>query len=244
MITFPLLLDDAQAQGAPVDVIDLGTPGWRTSTGRIRESRGEYLEVVFDEADSPPPAVGTRIVLNLRKGGGERHSGDVTRNWPGGFEIRKRRTRLPERRVYPRLMGGVPLTYTIIAADDAEAEALGEQWVELGMPAPDDTWRSPDPLMNFSVTGLCFEDAYEGDEPPGMPGDVFLGWMAVGSDARRYRVAGRLVRAAPIDPEQQKSADGVAAPPTHRIAVNFTAMEDEAVEALTAYTLKLQLANL
>lgn len=245
VITFPLLLDDDEARGAPVDVIDIGAPGWRTLTGQVQASRGQHLEISFDDPEMPPPSVGSRVVLNLRKGHGERHSADVTRSWPGGFEACKRRTRLPERRVYPRLMGGIPLDYIILPGDQAGATQAPQAWVDGLVAGPAEGWASPDPLMNFSVTGLCFEAICPEDEPPCSAGDVFLGWMAVGSDAQRHRVAGLVVRATAIPRDEQKIPGDPAAPqPTHRVAINFTVMEDAAVEALTAYTLQLQLANL
>jgi hypothetical protein len=89
----------------------------------------------------------------------------------------------------------------------------------------------PDPFMNFSVTGLAFDDIES------CRADDLLGFViTIPREAHTWRGVASVVRVwrIPIDERDESIAA------THRIAVNFTELPDDARLALGRHTERIQ----
>jgi hypothetical protein len=228
-----MLLTVGREVSVPVDIINVSSPALRTREGRVRRFADAVYEIELTD-DAPDLEVGTRVVLNLRDGGRRRVTAIVESHKGRELRVLERSASTPDKRIYPRLAGGIPLRYRVLSTDedvgaahpwllgeDDDAEATG-------------AWRSPDPFMNFSVTGLRFDDAQAC-----AAGDRLLCEFGVPGDQRRWRALARVVRLDPI-PTNEPTDDGA----THHVAVAFEQLPDAAAEALTQYTLRLQRAHL
>lgn len=144
----------------------------------------------------------------------------------GRVELRVTRVPIKEKREYPRMNGGIVLKYFVVPGrDDAAVDA----WMA-GGEAPGKL-HEPDPFMNFSVTGLAFDDLETCAD-----GDTLGFTITVPGAGHTWRGAARVVRVwkIPID-ERDESIEA-----THRVAVNFLALPDEAAEALRKHTQRIQ----
>jgi hypothetical protein len=190
------------------------------AAGTIVEMDGDVVYIELDVGAAIP--LGARITVDLPPDGpAPRAVMAVDGN--SGVALRARLVRLPppEKRVYPRVHGPIELAWRV-ASGEVEAWLLG------GAPG---TMRRPDPFMNFSATGLGFDDHDRCKE-----GDTLLLEVGIPHDARRWRCTGRVVRVSPI-PVDERDEDVDA---THRIAVNFEHAPEALTEALGNYTLKIQ----
>jgi hypothetical protein len=86
---------------------------------------------------------------------------------------------------------------------------------------------APEPTMNFSEAGVAFDDV-----AACAAGDTLLVEVAIPGDPRRWRCTATVLRVYPI-PIDERDEDVAA---THRVAVQFVAAPEEAVEALRNYT--------
>jgi hypothetical protein len=152
------------------------------------------------------------------------HPVDTGRIEGGLLRAKVVRVPTPEKREYPRMNGGITLRYFV-----AKGEAGVDAWMRGGEPTG--PVHEPDPFMNFSVTGLAFDDletCKDGDllaftiTVPGAP----VTWRGACSVVRVWRI--------PVD-ERDDSI-----PATHRVAVHFTDVPDDAREALKAHTERIQ----
>ena len=123
-------------------------------------------------------------------------------------------------RHYPRMLGGIALTFTPI---DHVQEVEG--W--MGHQAELDLQHHPlDPLMNFSVNGLKFESDQELTESTLLACEVGLS-----VDQSRWRTLAKVVR--------------VWNEETHfSIAIHFISPPTDLTDTLSAYTLRLQKAGM
>jgi hypothetical protein len=91
--------------------------------------------------------------------------------------------------------------------------------------------------MDFSGSGLKFED-----QERCAAGDTLLLELSVPPSDVWFRATAVVVRLLPIPPEEremtERGDDGPA--PTHQVAVHFTNLPAEAVEALMEFTLRVQ----
>ncbi len=146
----------------------------------------------------------------------------------------------PDKRSFPRVCGGVHVRYRVVKADH-DASRI-DAWIR-----GDDTvsnegeWWEPDPFMNFSGSGLKFEDTLHCEV-----GDVLLMRLRVGSSPLEWRVTGHVVRIEPLERDDigPSDDDRQIRGPTHYIAVHYDYIPEEAREALAAFTLKIQNALL
>lgn len=221
-----MLVPVGQPISVPVEVICIGAPPLRVLRGHLRRYDRRTYDVELEDAGTEVPA-GTRVVLNLRAAGGHRVRGVVSVSRRGRLQVHEQDVSPPEKRSFPRLLGAIPLRWC--PAPSPVDHAAVARWLAGGAaPVPPDAWSEPDPLMNFSVTGLRFDDGR-----PATVGATVLLELGVADEPRRWRATGRVVRAerpvSPADPE---------APWT--IAIEFVELPAGAREALTAYTLRRQ----
>ena len=123
-----------------------------------------------------------------------------------------------DKRDFPRLHAGIPLSYRL--ADSGQAAA----WVAGEAIAGD--WIEPDPYMNFSVGGVRFDAPH-----PMEGGEVLIIKLRIGEDSPTWRATGRVVRVF-------KVAEGSTA--ACSAAVSFDELPIEARDALSELTLKIQ----
>lgn len=127
-----------------------------------------------------------------------------------------------DRRLFPRLNGGLPMRYQPSDANDAISYLAGAD------PDPE-AWCTPDPYMNFSVEGLEFHSAAAVPET-----ELLLIELRVGHNPQPWRCTAHIVRrGAGSDPDFP-----------HTTAVRFDQIPPEATEALAEFTANLQAAFL
>lgn len=166
-------------------------------------------------------SVGTRLVLEPREGRGQRWIVVVT--GVSGRAVRVRPVYAPpvERREYPRLPGEIALRYVVSPGADAASA-----WMR-GGPMGDGA-RQPSPRMEFSVTGLAFDDA-----PLVREAAALLMEIGVADGRARWRCVARVIRVLALPGAQPPGA-------THRIAVQFEQIPQPATLALVDYTMRVQ----
>lgn len=211
------------------DVVDVSSLALRTYAGLlVAAEAGRYRIELTSQAHL---AEGIRVVLNVHTASHLRVVGTVEEACPGLVWVRERRVQTPDKRAYPRMAGGIFLRYRVVSAEQAQRVHARQSWLA-GSPELGDAagWRTPSPLMNFSVTGLCFDDSLHVEL-----GDLLLCEFATGPDLPRWRATARVMRIA-----GSKAPSELAPGATHQISVEFESMPTAAIEHLTAYTLRLQ----
>ena len=93
--------------------------------------------------------------------------------------------------------------------------------------APEGEMFQPDPYMNFSMTGLLFEDQQRCSAD-----DLLLLSLRLSKDPRVWRATARVVRVSPIPLADREEGNGA----THRIAVTFADLPDGCRKALVDQT--------
>jgi len=156
----------------------------------------------------------SRVIANVRQREGTR------------LQVKVTRVPTSDKREYPRMNGGITLKYFVIAGNNPGAV---DNWLQGGK--AEGKVFEPDPFMNFSVTGLAFDDLNTCAD-----GDTLAFTLSVPGAAHTWRGAAQVVRIwkIPID-ERDESI-----PATHRIAVQFSVLPDEAAEALRVHTERIQ----
>lgn len=218
----------------PVDVVNVSSPSLRTHSGFVRHfDDGVYdIELADLAADLDE---GVRVVLNLQRPV-RRITATVTRRWPRRIMALERRAVLPDNRVYPRLVGGIPLRYQVVTGD---VEGILRSWRE-GETLPGTDWVVPDPFMNFSVGGVRFYDDARREA-----GELMLVELGVAQNPARWRALAEVVRVCALAEDEmgdyEASEGGEAA---FSVAIQFIDLPADARDALTEYTLLLQRAGL
>lgn len=219
---------DAQDVRGAVDLVDIGSPSLRTLHATVIGEQQGMFDIRIDEADIDGPAVGGLVVINWVHHEHPRISATVVERDGPFLRAMERRRKSRDRRVFPRVMGGIPMRYRLVHSD--EAAAVTARWMAGAPDAADPSeWRQPDPFMNFSATGLRFDD-----QPLVEAGDLLLIELGVGGRPERWRAVGTVVRLIPI--EGAEEVPGVS----HHVAVMFIDAPTALTEALEAYTLQLQ----
>lgn len=144
--------------------------------------------------------------------------GIVVEQYGSRIRVHVRREVEKDRRTAPRCTGALDVLYR---------KASGDSWFFTGA-APADGWFRPDPLMNFSATGLRFDDY-----PHVVPGDKVWIELALPKSLDRYRATATVVRVELI-PESQRISDA-----THSVAVHFDQIGSGARSALVARALEI-----
>jgi hypothetical protein len=212
----------------PVSVVHVTAEPPLVVRGRALATPGESVEIEVPEG-TPPLANGTSLILDFPPDAGAARAIVVVERHEGRRLI-ARVDKVPraDLREYPRVHGGVALTYGTLAS-----EAAADEWLRGG--AGPAKVRDPDPFMNFSATGLAFEDIESCRE-----GDLLALSVGIPGSTVRWRATAKVVRVARI-PIDERDED---LPATHRIAVHFVSIPDEAREALLIHTDRIQEAYL
>lgn len=215
--------------GTPVRVLHAAASPLHVGATVVRAER-DLVELRLTHPGDIP--VGARLILELPAPAPPRAVAIVT-DRAGSF-LTARVIRLPtvDRREYPRLWGMVSLRYRL--ADPRNEAQSVESWMR-GVELPG-IERSPDPRMDISATGLAFEDGEYVLE-----GDRLLATVALPGEGDGWRCVGRVVRVLPIPTRERRvSTDPTREIATHRIAMFFDAIPDDATSAFVRYTARLQ----
>ena len=216
-------------QDVPVEIICLSVTPPLIRSGRMTCHPDGSCELLLEEAE-PRLQPGMRVVLEGGPDRPVRMKGLVVRREGRLLRVETERVVPPDKRSFPRMYGGIHVRYRVLAEGegDAAVRAAGEGG----------EWREPDPFMDFSGTGLRFEDRL-----CCKPKDLLLLELALPSSERRWRVKARVVRVEPIRPEDLERRDretGREPAATHQIAVQFVDLPADATEALTAFAMRIQ----
>ena len=213
---------------APVSIVHAASTPPLLVKGRCIAQEGDVvtLEVpegtVFPDGaslivDFAPEAGVTRAIVHPLE------SGAVA---GGRMRAKVVRVPTPEKREYPRMNGGITLRYFVIKGDPV---AGTDAWMRGG--AAPATLFEPDPFMNFSVTGLAFDDLENCKD-----GDTLGFTITVPRADHTWRGACSVVRVWRIPVDERDDS----IPATHRVAVHFTELPDDARAALKAHTEHIQ----
>jgi hypothetical protein len=211
---------------AHVSIVHTATAPPRIVKGTCVAQSGDELSLEVPPDAGLPPNV-PLIVDFSAESGVNRAIVVVLGNRDGRLLVKVTRVPTPDKREFPRMNGGISLRYHVLPRTDGEAAA--EAWMRGGAPTGQEF--EPDPFMNFSVTGLAFDDieCCRADDLLGfvitIPREAHT-WRGVASVVRVWRI--------PIDERDESIAA------THRIAVNFTELPDDARLALGRHTERIQ----
>jgi hypothetical protein len=195
--------------------------------GSVVRFAGDLLVLALAQDTDIP--VGTRVILELPANAGAPRV-IVAVEAVEGRTLTTRMVKVPPRdlREYPRLQGIVALRYRV-AGDDGDAAA----WLRGDVVHRPE--HVPDPFMNFSATGLAFDDG-----PHAADHDLLLLEFSLPGDATQWRSTARVVRVWPIPIDERDDEQ----PASHRIAIVFETIPQGATAALTEYTMHIQEALL
>ncbi len=219
----------------PVEIICLSVSPPVIRNGRVTCQGEGPCEVVLEEPE-PRLEPGMRVVLDGGPDSDLRIKGLVTGMEGLRLRVETERVVPPDKRSFPRMYGGIYVRYRILDAGAGEEKAAA--WVAGGdAPGQDGEWREPDPFMDFSGTGLRFEDQLHCK-----PEDWMLVELGLPSSEDLWRVTARVVRVDPIRREDFEARDEKkpVPAPTHQIAVQFVDLPADATEALTAFGMRIQ----
>lgn len=214
-------------RSVPVEVLALSAVPPLIVPGLVTTTRGDRgfldleapvalkpnLELALDASRS----AGCRIVARVVGVRGARVSLQVIRVLP------------TDQRLFPRMWGGIVLRYRVSTGDEEAASWLA------GAPA-EGSWHQPEPYMDFSGSGLRFED-----RPTCARGDTVLFEFQVPGQAEGRRGTARVLRVDPLpaaEVEEWDPADGPA--PSHEVVLNFVDLGPGALDALMEFTSRLQ----
>ncbi len=196
----------------------------RIVEGVVLEQASDQLELALPEG-SPMPRPGAMLVLEFPGSDQPREMATVLS--VEGQKLRARvRIKHQDQRDAARLYAGIHLNYCVIPA----GQPLDSAGWMAGGAAPGTLFR-PDPYMNFSLTGLQFEDI---ERCAG--GDNILFTLQLPKKSTLWRGVGKVVRIGVI-PKGERESESQA---THRIAMQFTELPEEARSALLDLTERMQ----
>lgn len=222
-----------------VEVLCLSVSPPLIRKGTLAGREGERLEVLLEgESDFQP---GMRVAVAGRTEGALRILGTVSETQGRRVRIETGRVIPEEKRAFPRMPGGIRLRYGVLSGQDVEKAC--RSWMSGGGGACGVVeWREPDPFMDFSASGLRFED-----ERLCQVGDTVLLELEVPGACEVWRAVARVVRVEPLDrggDGAEPSGENTGRGPGYAIAVHFTELPAGAREALGAFTLRIQNALL
>ncbi len=211
---------------AHVSIVHTATAPPRIVKGTCVAQSGDELSLEVPPDAGLPPNV-PLIVDFSADSGVNRAIVVVLGHSDGRLLVKVTRVPTPDKREFPRINGGISLRYHVLQRTDGAAAA--DAWMRGGAHTGQEF--EPDPFMNFSVTGLAFDDveSCRADDLIGfvitIPREAHT-WRGVASVVRVWRI--------PIDERDESIAA------THRIAVNFTELPDDARLALGRHTEYIQ----
>jgi hypothetical protein len=194
--------------------------------GRITHFDGLAYDLEIDEP-VPPITIGAQVILDLTELQGARVIATISEVQGRRMKAAQKAVSEPDKRAFPRLYGSVNLQYRDINAkeDDTTIDA----WISSGFETAGESWHTPDPFMNFSVTGLKFEESTVHEI-----GDIILLSFTIPTSDTTFRCRGRVARCKEL-PNQAGTAIK-----SNSIAVEFVDMSPEGREALSEFTLLIQ----
>ncbi|MSQ02991.1 MAG: hypothetical protein EXR71_14070 [Myxococcales bacterium] len=194
--------------------------------GRCVTQAGDELSIEVPPGTELPASV-QLIVDFAGEPGVSRAIVTVLGHRDGRLLVQILRVPTSDQREYPRMHGGITLRYHLLPR--ATAAEAAEVWMRGGPPAGREY--DPDPFMNFSVTGLAFDDVVTCQEH-----DLLGILVKVPGVDHTWRGVASVVRVSKIPIDERD--DTIAA--THRISVNFHELPDEARVALGKHTERIQ----
>ncbi len=194
--------------------------------GRCVKQTGDELSIEVPQGTELPANV-QLIVDFAGEPGVSRAIVTVLGHRDGRLLVQVLRVPTSDKREYPRMHGGITLRYHLLPR--ATALDAADTWMRGGAPVGPEY--EPDPFMNFSVTGLAFHDVVTCQE------DDLLGiLMKVPGVDHTWRGVASVIRVSKIPIDEHDDS----IPATHRIAVNFHEIPDEARVALGKHTERIQ----
>jgi len=207
--------------------------------GRVTLFDGEAYEVEIDDP-VPPLSKGSQVILDFTEGDHDRVIATVSEIHGRMLRVSGKTVSHRDKRAFPRLYGSVKLSYRKMSA--SESNSAVDAWLSGGLEEAGANWLNPDPFMNFSVTGLKFED-----QETCANGDTLLLEFSVPTSGKTFRCKSRVARVAPLEPgtsvldhEDSIEFRKGQAPPTHSVAIEFENMPRDGREALSEFTLLIQ----
>jgi hypothetical protein len=222
-------------QDVPVEIVCLSVTPPVLRKGRATCHEGGPCEVVLEEPE-PRLEPGMRVVVDGGPDRAFRIKGLIAAIAGNRMRLETERVVPADKRSFPRMHGGIHVRYRVLKA--GEAGAVSSRWVSgERTPLKEGEWREPDPFMDFSGTGLRFED-----ELHCKPEDLLLIELALPSSKESWHATARVVRVDPIRAEDLEGSveDKGKGTATHQIAVQFVVLPLEATEALTAFAMRIQ----
>jgi len=226
-------------KNAPVEVLCMSATPPLIKKGKITCHGETYCEVLLDESEATIP-VGTRVIVD----GGEetplRITGQIVEASGPSFRVEPERIIQPDKRDFPRIQGGIHVRYGVVA--EGASQASVSAWIDGGeLPVEVGDWQEPDPFMDFSGSGLKFEDQLNCKV-----GDELLMELQVPPSQEVWRATSRVVRIDPMSPVEKDELDDVKRElaPTHQIAIQFIHLPQGATDAISAFMLRIQNALL
>jgi len=215
-------------------VLCLSTTPPLIKTARVVRCEAGGMELDLDDPDAGFQE-GLHVVLAGAEEAPFRVMGVVTGLDGRRLRVKTDRVVESDKRDFPRIQGGISVRYRVLGPQDSPAHV--DAWIAGGDFPSQGAWRVPDPFMDFSGSGLRFDDRLTCSE-----GDRLLVELQVPPSGSRWRAAARVVRLSPIRQEEEEvlAADLPQGVPTHHIAVAFENLPAEATEALAAFTLRIQ----
>ena len=159
-----------------VEALVLSNPEPMWLTGHARRDE-ECIWVEFPILPAPVE-MGTKVILNFPLQKAPMITMVVNILDGNGLRLQLAKIHERDKRTFPRHFGNIPLKIRNIS--QMEEPLLKRQWIQ-NVIDPDDTWRTPEPFMNFSVGGLSFED-----DTPAAVGNMVLVEMGVGIDPKSH----------------------------------------------------------
>jgi len=223
----------------PVEVLCLSVSPPLIKKGKITSQEAGFCEVLLDHSRSALEP-GMRVVIEGGPGSGLRLTGVIAQKDGHRLRVETERSVQPDKRAFPRLPGGIRLRYRVLSPKEGTGAVrawLGGQKT----PGHEGTWFEPDPFMDFSGSGIRFQDQLRCQVD-----DFLLVEVQVPPAENRWRATARVVRVEPLRPEETEALDDEQQRlgATHQIAIHFVDLPAEAREALTAFTLRIQNALL
>jgi len=203
--------------------------------GRITCQGDGFCQVTLEGTETPLQG-GTSVVVDGGPESGVRIKGVVVDVSGPVFRVETDRVVPLDKRGFPRMPGGLRVHYRVLSGKGRRAIAAA--WVQGDRtPRQEGEWRQPDPFMDFSGSGLKFDD-----RPTCQVGDELLLELQVPPGKKWWQATARVVRVEPMLPleteDSEQTRQGFS--PSHQIAVEFQHLPAEATEALSQFTLRIQ----
>ncbi len=221
-----MLVPVGDSVSIPVEVVLLTPAGPRSCFARLVRHDGDQIEVVLEPGDLTHARPGTRVMVDSGESSVVRMVGVVSNTEAGRTTLIVEKSVRRDLREYPRTYGGIQLRYHVVQGDERAAEA--REWID-GVARDVDGWLRPDPYMNFSATGLRFEEG----EATCASGDLVLLHMGVPTSSTPWRATAEVVRCELL-PEDERTEEA-----THFVALQFLQIPPEASQALARFTLRV-----